>query len=104
MITLLHRLGRDRRGVSAVEFALIAPAMIAFYFGLAEITQALLAVEPDARVTVNLAAGTVDFDGALDAAAVAATLAPHGYSAVPADGPATPEPASADHCCGSCHT
>ncbi|MFH1600279.1 MAG: heavy-metal-associated domain-containing protein [Pseudomonadota bacterium] len=67
------------------------------------ITQALLAVEPDARVTVNLAAGTVDFDGALDAAAVAATLAPHGYSAVPADGPATPEPASADHCCGSCH-
>jgi len=43
MITLLKRLGRDRRGVSAVEFALIAPAMIAFYFGLAEITQALLA-------------------------------------------------------------
>ena len=43
MIRLLKRLGRDRRGVSAVEFALIAPAMIAFYFGLAEITQALLA-------------------------------------------------------------
>jgi Flp pilus assembly protein TadG len=43
MIKLLKRLGRDRRGGSAVEFALIAPAMIAFYFGLAEITQALLA-------------------------------------------------------------
>lgn len=43
MISFLRRLGRDRRGVSAVEFALIAPAMIAFYFGLAEITQALLA-------------------------------------------------------------
>ncbi|MDO9473118.1 MAG: pilus assembly protein [Caulobacter sp.] len=43
MIKLFKRLGRDRRGVSAVEFALIAPAMIAFYFGLAEITQALLA-------------------------------------------------------------
>lgn len=43
MIRFLKRLGRDRRGVSAVEFALIAPAMIAFYFGLAEITQALLA-------------------------------------------------------------
>lgn len=43
MMKLLKRLGRDRRGVSAVEFALIAPAMIAFYFGLAEITQALLA-------------------------------------------------------------
>lgn len=43
MMRLLKKLGRDRRGVSAVEFALIAPAMIAFYFGLAEITQALLA-------------------------------------------------------------
>lgn len=43
MIRFLSRLGRDSRGVSAVEFALIAPAMIAFYFGLAEITQALLA-------------------------------------------------------------
>ena len=43
MIGFLSRLRRDRRGVSAVEFALIAPAMIAFYFGLAEITQALLA-------------------------------------------------------------
>jgi Flp pilus assembly protein TadG len=43
MIGFLARLRRDKRGVSAVEFALIAPAMIAFYFGLAEITQALLA-------------------------------------------------------------
>ncbi|GGA74808.1 hypothetical protein GCM10011521_11260 [Arenimonas soli] len=67
------------------------------------ITQALLAVDPDARVTVNLAAGTVDFDGGLDAAAVAATLAPHGYSAVPADGLADPGQAIVDHCCGTCH-
>lgn len=43
MTGFLKRLARDRRGVSAVEFALIAPAMIAFYFGMAEITQALLA-------------------------------------------------------------
>jgi len=43
MIGFLKRLAKDRRGVSAVEFALIAPAMIAFYFGMAEITQALLA-------------------------------------------------------------
>lgn len=43
MTGFLKRLGRDRRGVSAVEFALIAPAMIACYFGMAEITQALLA-------------------------------------------------------------
>lgn len=43
MMRLLAKLRRDNRGVSAVEFALIAPAMIAFYFGLAEVTQALLA-------------------------------------------------------------
>lgn len=43
MIAFLKRLAKDRRGVSAVEFALIAPAMIAFYFGMAEATQALLA-------------------------------------------------------------
>ena len=39
----LRRFVRDQRGVSAVEFALVAPAMIAFYFGMAETTQAMLA-------------------------------------------------------------
>jgi len=37
------RFTRDRRGVSAVEFALIAPIMIAFYFGLAEFCQGFMA-------------------------------------------------------------
>ncbi len=36
---LLRRFIADRRGVSAVEFALLAPIMIAFYFGLAEFCQ-----------------------------------------------------------------
>lgn len=40
---LLARLRRDRRGVSAVEFALIAPFLIALYFGLAELSQGLTA-------------------------------------------------------------
>jgi Flp pilus assembly protein TadG len=34
---------RDRRGVSAVEFALIAPVLIVFYFGMAELTEAMMA-------------------------------------------------------------
>lgn len=40
---LFRRLIRDRRGVSAVEFALIAPVLIAFYFGLAEFCQGYMA-------------------------------------------------------------
>lgn len=35
----LSRLRGDQRGVSAVEFALLAPLMIGFYFGLAEFCQ-----------------------------------------------------------------
>lgn len=34
---------RDRRGVSAVEFAFIAPVLIILYCGLAELTQAMMA-------------------------------------------------------------
>ncbi|MBN8529987.1 MAG: pilus assembly protein [Caulobacterales bacterium] len=40
---ILRRLAGDRRGVSAVEFALLAPIMIAFYFGLAEFCQGFMA-------------------------------------------------------------
>lgn len=42
-IGLLRRLLRDRRGVSAVEFALIAPVMITIYFGLIEFSQGYMA-------------------------------------------------------------
>jgi len=38
-----RRFRRDQSGVSAVEFALIAPVMILFYFGTAELTQGLMA-------------------------------------------------------------
>jgi Flp pilus assembly protein TadG len=40
---MLKSLIRDRRGVSAVEFALIAPVMIALYMALAETTMAFMA-------------------------------------------------------------
>lgn len=39
----LARFRSDRRGLSAVEFALLAPLMIAFYFGLAEFCQGYMA-------------------------------------------------------------
>ncbi len=38
-----RRFKRDKRGVAAVEFALIAPAMILLYFGVAELCQAIIA-------------------------------------------------------------
>jgi Flp pilus assembly protein TadG len=34
---------RDRRGVSAIEFAFIAPILIVFYFGMAEVCSLLMA-------------------------------------------------------------
>ena len=38
----LDALRRDRRGVSAVEFAMIAPVVIAGYFGMSEVDLALM--------------------------------------------------------------
>jgi Flp pilus assembly protein TadG len=40
---LLRRFGKDRRGVAAVEFALIAPIMVLLYCGMAELCQAVIA-------------------------------------------------------------
>jgi Flp pilus assembly protein TadG len=37
------RFWRDRRGVSAIEFALIAPVMVVIYFGLIELCQGYMA-------------------------------------------------------------
>lgn len=39
----LRRFARDQRGVSALEFALVAPILITFYFGMAETVQAMMA-------------------------------------------------------------
>jgi Flp pilus assembly protein TadG len=40
---MLRRLGRDQRGVAAIEFALIAPVAISLYMGFAELTMAMMA-------------------------------------------------------------
>jgi Flp pilus assembly protein TadG len=52
----LKRLRRDERGVSALEFALVAPLMILFYFGLAEATQIMMAE----RKTIRAASAVGD--------------------------------------------
>ncbi len=48
-----RRFARDRRGVSAVEFALLAPLMIGLYLGCAEISDGVAA---DRKVSLSAAA------------------------------------------------
>ena len=43
IIGLLSRFARDRRGVSAIEFAFIAPVMIGLYLGCSEISDGVAA-------------------------------------------------------------
>ena len=50
---LMRRFSGDRRGVSAVEFALLAPVMIALYLGLVEISDGIGA---DRKVSLTAAA------------------------------------------------
>ncbi len=41
--SLFRRLAGDERGISAVEFAMLAPVLIAFYLGLSEFCQGYMA-------------------------------------------------------------
>lgn len=67
MIRRTTRFLRDRRGVAAVEFALIAPFMIALYFGLAELTMGLMA-EQRANHLASMTADLVTQDAQTDKA------------------------------------
>ena len=49
----LARFGRDRRGVSAVEFALVAPVMVALYLGCVELSDGIAV---DRKVSLTAAA------------------------------------------------
>jgi Flp pilus assembly protein TadG len=51
----IARLARDKRGVSAVEFAFIAPVLIGLYFGCAEIAQGVTADRKVSLIAATLA-------------------------------------------------
>ena len=55
MTSLLSRLRLDERGVSAVEFALLAPVLIAIYMGLSEFCQGYMAQKRMGHVTSMVA-------------------------------------------------
>ena len=75
IIGWFSRFTRDKRGVSAVEFALLAPVMIALYFGTVEISDGVAAdrkVSLVAAALANLSAqvttiSTTDMTNILDA-------------------------------------
>ena len=52
---LFARLRSDERGVSAVEFAMLAPVLIAFYFGMAEFCQGFMAQKRMGHVSAMVA-------------------------------------------------
>lgn len=52
---LVSRFGRDERGISAVEFAMLAPVLIAFYFGMAEFCQGFMAQKRMGHVSAMVA-------------------------------------------------
>lgn len=53
--SLLQRLKSDERGLSAVEFALLAPIMVFFYFGLVEFCQGYMAQKRMGHVASQVA-------------------------------------------------
>lgn len=53
--SLIRRLAGDVRGVSAVEFALIAPVMILFYAGLVDLCQGYMALKRTNHVAAVVA-------------------------------------------------
>ncbi len=62
---LAQRFARAREGVSAVEFALLAPVMICLYFGMTELSQAFMAqrrVEHTASAIADLVAQSQSVD------------------------------------------
>ncbi|WP_293347275.1 TadE/TadG family type IV pilus assembly protein [Phenylobacterium sp.] len=55
MITLLRRLGADRSGASAIEFALIFPILFMIHIGAAEALQAFVAQRKVSHIAATMA-------------------------------------------------
>ena len=53
--SLIRRLTGDERGVSAVEFAILAPVLIAFYMGMTEFCQGFMAQKRMGHVSAMVA-------------------------------------------------
>ncbi|HYD28564.1 TadE/TadG family type IV pilus assembly protein [Brevundimonas sp.] len=53
--SLIRRLTGDQRGVSAVEFAMLAPVLIAFYMGMTEFCQGFMAQKRMSHVAAMVA-------------------------------------------------
>lgn len=82
--SLLRRFRRDRSGVSAIEFALIAPLMLTLYLGTYEVTQGLAMdrlVKLNASTITNLVAQYTTISASRDMpdlfAATAEIMAPY---------------------------
>lgn len=52
---LLRRFRKDRRGIAAVEFAILLPVMLTLYFGVVEVAQALMVNRKVTGLTKTLA-------------------------------------------------
>jgi Flp pilus assembly protein TadG len=55
VLSLIRRFARDEGGMSAVEFALLAPILIAFYMGMAEFCQGYMAQKRMGHATAMVA-------------------------------------------------
>lgn len=74
----LERLRKDNKGVAAIEFAMVAPIMIAFYFGMAEIALGIMTdrnVSHATSVTADLATQLPTLDATEISDVMTATLA-----------------------------
>jgi len=86
ILKVAHRLKRNDKGVAALEFAMIAPIMVALYLGSVELHHALSAdrrVTELAGATADLVAQSSDISGEMDKIFEAASIYLKPFGVVP---------------------